>query len=228
MRIATFTGGSVHQVAATNVTSSVARAPLQLKLTQVDVGYDLLWLIESDRLRATMEELVVGGRYYRYSLPRIVYELQDTGTSGYQRFTFARETPPQPITREFWMLSANGRFGVGDAPRWSPYLDLGVAGGVGPTKFFFLQDPNLGDSPQNRDNAKEVAVGLNGGGAVGLRWRLLPRGSRFRLDLRAEYRGNMIYTIVTRDASRDGRALRTDFGSFDVFHGPTISLRGAL
>jgi hypothetical protein len=228
VRIATFTGGSVHKVEATNVTNSVASAPLQLKLTQVDVGYDLLWLIQSDSMRAYMEELVVGGRYYRYSLPRIVYELQDTGTNGNQHFTFARETPPQPITSEFWMLSASGRFGVGEAPRWSPYLDLGVAGGVGPTKFFFLQDPNLGDNPQNRDNAREVAVGLNGGGAVGLRWRLLPRGSRFRLDLRAEYRGNMIYTIVTRDASRDGRALRTDFGSFDVFHGPSLSLRGAL
>jgi len=36
------------------------------------------------------------------------------------------------------------------------------------------------------------------------------------------------HTIVTRDASREGRALRTDFGSFDVFHGPSISLRGAL
>ncbi|HSO34626.1 MAG TPA: hypothetical protein VLT33_18960 [Labilithrix sp.] len=228
VRIATFTGGSVHKVEATNVTNSVASAPLQLKLTQVDVGYDLLWLIQSDSVRAYMEELVVGGRYYRYSLPRIVYELQDTGTNGNQHFTFARETPPQPITSEFWMLSAQGRFGVGEAPRWSPFLDLGVAGGVWPTKFFFLQDPNLADAASNRDHAREIAVGLNGGGAVGLRWRLLPRGSRFRLDLRAEYRGNAIYTIVTRDATRDGRALRTDFGSFDIFHGPSLSIRGAL
>jgi hypothetical protein len=175
-----------------------------------------------------MEELVVGGRYYRYTLPRIVYELQDTGTNGNQHFTFARETPAQPITNEFWMLTAAGRFGVGDGPRWSPFLDLAVAGGVGPTKFYFLQDPNLADTPSNRDNVREIAVGLNGGAALGLRWRLLPRASRLRLDVHAEYRGNMIYTIVTRDATRDGRALRTDFGSFDVFHGPSLSLRGAL
>jgi hypothetical protein len=228
VRVATFTGGSVHKVDATNVTNTVASAPLQLKVTQIDVGYDLLWLIQNDSLRAYMEEIVVGGRYYRYTLPRIVYELQDTGTNGNQHFTFGRETPPQPITSEFWMLSAQGRFGVGDGPRWSPFLDLGVAGGIGPTKFFFLQDPNLADTPGNRDNAKEVAVGLNGGGALGLRLRLLPRGSRFRLDLRAEYRGNAIYTIVTRDATREGRALRTDFGSFDIFHGPSLSIRGAL
>jgi hypothetical protein len=228
VRVATFTGGSVHKVEATNIANSVATAPLQLKFTQIDVGYDLLWLMQSDSIRAYMEELVLGGRYYRYTLPRIVYELQDTGTGGNEKFTFARETPPQPITSEFWMLTAQGRFGVGEAPRWSPFLDLGIAGGVGPTKFFFLQDPNLADTPQNRDNAKEVAVGLNGGGALGLRLRLLPRGSRFRLDLRAEYRGNAIYTIVTRDQTRDGRALRTDFGSFDVFHGPSLSIRGAL
>jgi len=229
VRVASFTSGKVQKVRATDVASAVESAPLQLKYTQIDVGYDLLWLIDSDQMRAYTEELVVGGRYYRYTLPRIVYELQDTAPAGQdQKFTFARETPPQPVTSEFWMLAANARFGVGESPRWSPYLDLGIAGGVGPTKFYFLQDPSLADTLQNRDNAKEVAVGLNGGGALGLRWRLLPRGSRFRLDLRAEYRGNTIYTIVTRDATRDGRALRTDFGSFDIFHGPSISIRGAL
>jgi hypothetical protein len=227
-RIASFTSGRVNQVQATNIDSTVASAPLRIKYTQADVGYDLLWLIRDDSIRAYTEELVVGARYMRYTLPRIVYELEDTGVNGNQRFTFARETPPQPVTNEFWMLSAQARFGVGEAPRWSPYLDLGVAGGVGPTKFFFLQDPTLADTPANHDNVKEVAVGLNGGGALGLRWRLLPRGTRLRLDLRAEYRASTIYTIVTRDATRDGRALRTDFGSFDVFHGPSLSIRGAL
>jgi hypothetical protein len=225
VKFATFTTGTVHQVQATNVSNSVASAPLQLKTTTVDVGYDILWLLKDDQIRAYMEELVVGGRYYRYTLPRIVYELQDNGAGT---FAFSRETPAQPITSEFWMLSVGGRFGVGDAPRWSPYLDLGFAGGVGPTKFYFLKDATQPDVPSNHDNAREAAIGLNGSGALGLRWRLLPRGSRVRLDLRAEYRGNGIYTIVTRDAEREGRALRTDFGQFDVFHGPSLSLRGAL
>jgi len=227
-RVASFTSGRVNQVQATNIDSVVASAPLRIKYTQADVGYDLLWLIHDDSIRAYTEELVVGGRYLRYTLPRIVYELQDTGVNGNEHFTFARETPAQPITNEFWMLSTHARFGVGEGPRWSPFLDLDIAGGVGPTKFYFLQDPTLADTSSNRDNAKEAAIGLNGGGALGLRWRLLPRGSRLRLDLRAEYRGNAIYTVVTRDATRDGRALRTDFGSFDVFHGPSLSIRGAL
>ena len=90
-----------------------------------------------------------------------------------------------------------------------------------------IRDSLIPDGP--RDNAREAAIGLNGMGALGLRLRLLPRGSRLRLDLNAEYRGSMIYTIVTRDQqSPEGRALRTDFGQFDVFHGPSLSLRGAL
>lgn len=229
VRTATFTNGRVNQVQATNVANTVASAPLQLKYTTVDVGYDLLWVINNEALNAYMEELVVGGRYYQYTLPRIVYELQDTSTvAGQERFTFARETPAQPITSRFYMGSISGRFGVGDAPRWSPYLDLGFAGGAGPTRFYFVRDALLPDGPLNREEAREIAIGLNGNGALGLRWRLLPRGSRVRLDLRLEYRGNMIYTIVTRDATRDGRALRTDFGQFDVFHGPSLALRGAL
>lgn len=227
-KVATFTNGRVDQVQATNVTNSVGTAPLRLKYTQVDVGYDILWLLRDDQIKAYMEELVVGGRYYRYSLPRIVYELIDTPTPQGNKFTYFRETPPQLLTTEFWMLSVSGRFGQGEAPRWSPYLDLNFAGGVGPSRFYFLADPNAGDTASNRINARETAIGLVGGGAVGLRWRLLPRGSRIRLDLRAEYRGNMLYTIVTRDETANGRALRTDFGQFDIFHGPTIGIRGAL
>jgi hypothetical protein len=227
VRVANFTAGEVRQVQATDVTNAINVAPLRLKYTTVDVGYDILWLMQDDKIRAFMEELVVGGRYYEYTLPRIVYELQDTSTvAGQERFTFARETPAQPITSRFWMLAGSARFGVGDAPRWSPYLDLGFAAGAGPTSFYFTPDPLDPTGP--RDRANEAAIGLNGNGALGLRLRLLPRGSRVRLDLRAEYRGNMIYTIVTRDATRDGRALRTDFGQFDVFHGPSIAIRGAL
>ncbi len=231
VRIANFTAGRVNQVQATNVSNTVASAPLQLKYTTVDLGYDLLWLWDNERVKAFMEELVVGARYYEYTLPRIVYELEDTGTAttGNQAFTFRRETPAQPVKTQFYMLATSARFGVGDAPRWSPYLDLGFAGGAGPTRFFFLLDPNQADTPANRDTAREIAIGLNGTGALGLRWRLLPRGSRLRLDLRAEYRGSLIYTIVTRNAqSPEGRALRTDFGQFDIFHGPQLALRGAL
>ncbi len=227
VRVANFTAGEVRQVQATNVNNVVSFAPLKLKQTQIDVGYDILWLWDNERVKAFMEELYVGGRFYQYTLPRIVYELEDTSTqAGVEKFTFRRETPAQPITTKFWMLAASARFGVGDAPRWSPFLDLGFAGGAGPVNFYFTDNPLFPDHAH--DNAREAAIGLNGTGALGLRLRLLPRGSRLRLDLRGEYRGSLIYTIVTRDATFEGRALRTDFGQFDIFHGPSLSIRGAL
>lgn len=225
--ISNFTAGQVRQVQATNVTNVLQSAPLKLSMTQIDVGYDLLWLIENERMKASMEQLVVGGRYYEYTLPRIVYELEDTGTNGKEQFTFRRETPVQPVETKFFMAAVDARFGQGDAPRFSPYLDLGFAIGGGPTSFYFTPDVVNGTGP--RDRASEAAFGFNGKGALGIRWRLLPRGWRLRLDLHAVYGASMIYTVVNRDAQTpEGRALRTDFGQFDVFHGPALSFRGAL
>src|SRR5262249_51717248 len=204
-------------------------APLQLKFTQVDVGYDILWALNDDNLRAFTEELVVGGRYLEYTLPRIVYELRDTSTvAGEQHFTFNRESPPQPVESKYFMGAVSARFGVGEAPRWSPYLDVGLAGGAGPTSFYFLKSGLTDLSEANRDNVHEPAFVFNGTLAGGLRWRILPRGSRLRLDLRAVYRGDVIHSVIRRENSASGAAQRTDFGSFDVFHGPSIALRGAF
>jgi len=45
---------------------------------------------------------------------------------------------------------------------------------------------------------KEAAFVFNGGLGLGLRWRLLPRGSRVRLDLRALYRADMLWSSIHR------------------------------
>lgn len=228
VQIANFTAGNVHQVEATDITKVVGSAPLKLKMTQVDVGYDFLWLIDDEKIKAYTEQLYGGVRYYQYTLPRIVYEVENTAAPGQkENFTFLRETPVEPVKSQFYMLAGSVRFGVGEAPRWSPYLDLGFAAGGGPTSFYFVPDPSLGNVGPH-DTTREIAWGLNGTGALGLRVRLLPRGSRVRLDLRGEYRGSMIYTVVNSDTSSSGKQVRTDFGQFDVFHGPTISLRGSL
>lgn len=228
-KVATFTAGELRQVRATDVNNVVATAPLQLKYTQVDAGYDVLWLLEEGTLRAYMEELVVGGRYINYTLPRIVYELEDTSTqAGVQRYTFLRETPPQNVTSKFYMGTVSGRFGVGDSPRFSPFLDLQLAGGGGPVAYYFLSDPNRPDAPGNRDVVSEAAFVINASAGAGLRWRLLPRGWRLRMDLRAYYRADMIYTIFNHTGTVNGRSTHTDLGSIDFFHSPSIAIRGAL
>jgi hypothetical protein len=143
-----------------------------------------------------------------------------------------RESPAQPVTSQYYMLGATARFGQGEGPRWSPFLDLGVYGGAGPTSFYFLK-PHIAvtpdnDVPANRDNVHDAAFVFNGHTGLGLRWRLFPRGWRVRLDLRALYAADFLYSAIHRSASPDGHARTTDFGAFDVFHGPSLALRGSL
>lgn len=231
VKTATFTAGQLRQVSATDVTQVSASSPLRLRYTQLDVGYDILWLLdESGALRSYMEEIVVGGRYINYELPRIVYEVEDTSTvAGKKAFTFARETPAQPVDSTFYLGHAQARIGVGDAPRWSPFLDLGIGFGAGPTEFYFLRDPNAANTAANREYVREVAMLVDGTIGGGLRVRLLPRGSRLRLDLRATYQANILYTILNHtDQGPTGRDREATFGTVDVFHSPSITLRGAL
>ena len=139
-----------------------------------------------------------------------------------------RESPPQLVTSRYGMLGGSARFGLGEGPRWSPWLDVGAYGGFGPTRFYFLKNPNGEDVEANRDWLNEMAFSLNAHIGLGLRWRLLPRGSRFRLDLRALYQADLVYTTITADSSSSGRARTVDFGSIDIFHGPSLQIRGAL
>jgi hypothetical protein len=193
------------------------------------VGYDLLWLIHDDSIRAYTEELVVGGRYYRYTLPRIVYELQDTSPKLDQtHFSFFRETPPENVNSQFWMGVISARFGQGEYPRFSPFLDLGIAGGAGPTKFYFLKDATQADVEANRLNDRDLAWVIDGSAGAGIRWRLLPRGWRVRADLRLQYHADLIYSSVNVTQTNQGRSLRADFGSFDVFHSPSLAFRAAF
>jgi hypothetical protein len=237
VRVATWTTGHVEQVDATNVTNVVARVPLQLSQTQVDVGYDVLWALGDARIRSYMEELVVGARYLDYSLPRIVYELHDVSTTPNEKHyaftdsagkTVGRESPPQVISSKFWLAGATGRFGEGEAPRWSPFLDIGAYFGAGPTTFYFLHDPALPDTSQNRDTMREVALGMDAHMALGLRWRLLPRAAFMRLELRALYQADGLYAKIHKLSTSSGQDNTTDFGAFDLFHGPALALRGSL
>jgi hypothetical protein len=229
VKVATFTSGELHEVQATNISNVQGTAPMQLKYTQADVGYDLLWLVSDDSIRAYTEEFVVGGRYVNYTLPRIVYELQDTSTiAGQQHFTYFRETPVENVSSQFWMAALSARFGQGDAPRFSPFLDLYLAGGAGPTKFYFLKDNTAADVESNRINDRDLAWAVNAGAGAGLRIRLLPRGFRVRADLRIQYHADLIYSKVNETNTNAGRALSADFGSFDIFHAPSLAFRAAL
>jgi hypothetical protein len=239
VKVANWTAGTLNQVTATNISNVESTAPLRLSQTQIDLGYDILWAIDDAKLKSFTEEIVVGGRYLSYTLPRIVYQLTDTSNvAGETHYAFldpngnqvGRESPAQPVQSQYFMAGATARFGQGEAPRWSPFLDLGIYGGAGPTSFYFLKPgvPLTQDVEANREHIKEVAFVGMGHGALGLRWRLLPRAHRIRLDLRALYQGDFLYSKLNSSQTNNGRGTTTDFGALDVFHGPSIALRGSL
>jgi hypothetical protein len=227
-KLAHFTTGEVRQVDAT--TGDVLdKAPLRIDYTQIDVGYDVLFALADEKIRAWTEELVVGFRYSKYSLPRIVYDMVDTSTvQGEQHFTMndprARESAPQNVDSRYYMLGVSARFGQGEAPRFSPFLDLAIYGGAGPASFYY-PPTSVGGA---NDDQKQVAWVVNGGAGLGLRWRLLPRGSRLRLDLRGLYRVDAFYASIAKVVEVTSVAHRTDFGGFDVFHGPQLAIRGSF
>lgn len=226
VKLAHFTTGEVRQVDAT--TGSVLdKAPLQIDYTQIDVGYDVLFALADEKIRAWTEELIVGFRYSKYSLPRIIYDLADTATPDQkqakeQHFTYNRESDAQNVDSRYYMLGVSARFGQGEAPRFSPFLDMAIFGGAGPASFYYT------NTDGSHDDQKQVAWVVNGGLGVGLRWRLLPRGSRLRLDLRGLYRADVFYSSIAKVVEVTNVAHRTDFGGFDVFHGPQLAIRGSF
>jgi hypothetical protein len=227
-KFAHFTTGEAREV---DVASGAVmnRAPLRLDYMQIDVGYDILFALADEKIKAWTEELVVGFRYLKYTLPRIIYQLQDTATAdqaanGEQHFTFAGESDVQNVDARYYMLGFDARIGQGEAPRFSPFLDVSLRGGAGPASFYTVDK-----ATSTRTDQKQVAWVVNGGLGAGVRWRLLPRGSRLRLDLRAMYRADVIYASISKVVDTSGGpATRTDFGGVDVFHGPTLAIRGSF
>ena len=226
--IAKWNAGEIRKTGATDGIA-VETSPLQLQQTTLFVGYDVLFAISDPKIKAYVEQIWVGFKYYKYTLPRILYELQNTSTDpNVKNFTYSRETPPQAVDSTYYMAGIITKFGQGEAPRFSPWLDIMLFGGAGPTSFYFLRDPAGGDVEANHDTVKQAAFVFNGGVTAGVRWRLLPRGFRLRLDLRAQYHADFIYTAIHRSNTDSGAERRTDFGAVDVFHGPSIAIRGAL
>ncbi len=230
---ATFTAGEVSEVAVDPTTGGdtgvVAKAPLQLSYSQLDIAYDVAFLLPPETVgKYWIEEVVVGFRYMSYRLPRILYELKDVNPPGSenQNFRFDRESTAQKLTTETYMGGGTFRFGQGEGRLLSLFGDVGIYGGAGPSRYSFA----------NGNVEKPIALVLNPSLGLGGRLRLTPRNSRFRLLLEAQYHGEGIYQAVlseirateTQDGTTYQVGKKVDFGGLDIFHGPRLQLVGVF
>lgn len=240
VRVATFTTGTVTQMAVepTDDTDigAIERAPMQLKYTQVDVGYDIAFLFAQSAGKYYIEKVILGYRYLNYRMPRIVYEMVDTNPSSERDdFVFVRESPAQNVTSKYSMGGITGRFGPGEHPKLGWYFDMGIFAGAGPASYYFLYDPALDNTPENRERFHKTAFVANIGLGLGLRYRITSATSRFKLNAEAAYRGDMIYSAISlhnpevKDKVEQGDPKRElTFGGMDIFHGPRFSVVGTF
>jgi len=233
LKNATFTNGEVTEIDVDPVTGQdrgvLAKAPLQLSYTQLDVGYDVAFLLSPETVgKLWIEEVLVGFRYMSYRLPRVLYELQDVNPPGSesQNFRFARESLTQRVSTQSYLGGGTFRFGQGEGRLVSLFGDVGIYGGAGPTRY------TLGDGKVENP----AALLINGSLGLGARIRLTPRKLRFRVLLEAQYHGEAIYQTIlsglratqTADGTTYQVDKKVDFGGLDIFHGPRIQIVGVF
>lgn len=256
VRIANFTAGKVKYIgfasdgsegATVNnpFTGQPTEAPLQIQFRQIDVGYDLSFLMGESAGKYFLEELTVGGKFYQYALPRIMYELESTDppNADTKTFRYFNESAPQLIASKYYMIGATirGASPPSDALGW--FIDMGIYAGTGPTAFYMRRnkptlqtvdfDTDLSDSSK-QELRKKTATAANlvfGGGG---RYRFSNPGSRLKFSGEVMYRAELIYASAAGEAGASNTSAgsaansehKVDFGTSDVFHGPRFNLVG--
>lgn len=233
LKNATFTNGEVTEISVDPATGQdrgvLAKAPLQLSYTQLDVGYDVAFLLSPETVgKLWIEEVLVGFRYMSYRLPRVLYELEDVNPPGSesQNFRFARESTTQRVGTQSYLGGGTFRFGQGEGRMVSLFGDVGIYGGAGPTRYT-LVDGKV-ESP--------AALLVDGSLGLGARVRLTPRKLRFRVLLEAQYHAEGIYQAIVSGLRATETANGTtyqvdkkvDFGGLDIFHGPRLQVVGVF
>jgi hypothetical protein len=219
VRLAQFTSGTVDLVQVAD-NSKIATFPFAFQLKQIDLGYDF-----APRLDSPLHSLTVTLGYFDYTLPRVLYEFQNsTPDADSPTFVYSRESPPQAVRSRFGMLGI-----AADAERPLVGRLIGVIGarvalGGGPISYYFLKDESLPDEESNRDKSDRFTTGIDAGAFLGVRFRFTSPDTRISAHLDAKYQALLIASeLGSNDSSK---ALNS--GSTDLFHGPTLSLGGAF
>ena len=223
VKIATFTSGEVglFDEGDGEVTFTT---PFQFKYTDVELYYDLFWLVDWDFLKAYFDNFYVSFRYLNYEIPRIVYEFEDqNGDPEIDEYTFVRQSDPQNVPTEFYMGGVKFSRGlVGSGSRL--LADVGLYFGAGPSRFYF-DDPS--------DSRSKVAAGFVSDALLGWALSLTSPQSSWHFDLQLVYEAQLILAAFfesnggqadPNDTDSDLGQRATNFGGLDVFHGPKLRM----
>jgi hypothetical protein len=241
VKIATFNFGTVTELEVDPITGDTGGtaedadgddkvADFALKYTQIDVGYDIAFLVSEWARKWYVEEIWLGYRYFDYRLPRILYELD--GPAGEDRF-FVRQSPSQFMNSRYHMGGFRFRMGPSGSPFFHPYGDLGLYFGWGPTSYYFCDEDiapceEAPEDDDDRDYFGGSAGAINLAFAFGARFRLTPKAWPFRAHAGLQYKGELIGGFISQNQPGDEEGRSVDLGSSELFHGPSLILRGEL
>jgi hypothetical protein len=226
IKLATFDTGRIIEVGVDRATGRdtgpIRSAPFQLTYRQIDVGFDasLLWPEFFEDL--SIEDFLVGYRFMDFRLPRALYRIREKETVMEKSQVFDRESIPAGVESKLYMGGFSLRYGRGEWPRIAPYGDLGLYVGAGPV------DDRLSAAPAR----SATLLALDGSLGLGLRVRITPRQSRFRLLGDVSYGGEVIaQAVISRpdeSQAKSGKAAATEtkpyLGGVDLFHGPRLRM----
>jgi hypothetical protein len=219
-RIAHFSSGKVRLINVAD--GSVAdEAPFTFSFKEVNLGYDFAPSID-----LPLSTLTASFRYFDYALPRVLYELENvTPDAEKATFVFSRQSPTQTITSRYFMLGVLVRTEQPLFPSAVVAGSVNLAGGAGPTSYYFLREGTVQNVEANRERERPWSVGATVGGALSFRFRLVGRANHASAFLDASYKAQLISTQLN-SAKEDTRNVNS--GTTDVFHGPSLSFGGTL
>jgi len=203
---------------------TVDKGNLDLSIKEFSARYDFvafpisIKMFETDKHKTTfVSSYFVGYKYMEYSLPRIVYYMEDKNPDAeIDDYVYVSETKPQQMTMGTHMFGVGLGESVHNSKNWIEPI-MGGAFYVGAT------NKNLNfDSINKKVSPRFYCVNLNG--KYGLSIKIFK--TDFVSSLRFYYDGNLVFYSASSDTSfatnkskKDGGTKSYDFGSTDVYHG---------
>jgi len=221
VKIANFTAGEFDVIDTNNSDGEDLNEdgiPLRIGYKQIDVGYDVSFLAYEWSRSHYIEEIYLGYKGFDYTLPRVLYELENTlgEDSRSKSFVYSRESDVQNVQSLYHLGGFRFRMGPGGAPRLHPYVALGMFFGGGPVAFEIEGDEIAGS---------QLAFDVNL--AAGLRVRLTPVDFPVRAHAGVQWSGEALLAGIGENATDEGETT-VEYDGGEMFHGVNFHLRGSL
>lgn len=193
---------------------------LDLSITEIDVIYSfsVLPVIDASTGRITStRDIYIGYKYMAYTLPRIVYEMEDINPDEDESdWRYVRETTPQDIRMNIHLIGAGSEYLVHRTNNLiEPVYTMSVYFGLAESDFTF---PDTEEEKERTADATMFCALIRLSPGISFK----TTGGALHTSLRLMYDANLTFANGTDDENsetEDGNPLAYNFGAMDIYHG---------